>query len=124
MILLNIAFAMSSGGAQAAEQSGGGMMGGLITLGLVFLVFYFLLIRPQQTQQKNLQQMRKNLRSGDRVMTSGGLFGTIESISPESVMLKVADKVRIEVAKSAIATLRGDEKKEGGNKSETKKDKQ
>lgn len=124
MILLNIAFAMSSGGAQASEQSGGGMMGGLITLGLVFLVFYFLLIKPQQKQQKNLLQMRKNLHNGDRVMTSGGLFGTIESISPESVMLKVADKVKIEVAKSAIATLMDGEKKEGGNKSETKKDKQ
>ena len=116
MILLNIAFAMSSGGAQAAEQSGGGMMGGLITLGLIFLVFYFLLIRPQQTQQKNLQQMRKDLRNGDRVMTSGGLFGIIESISPESVMLKVADKVKIEVAKSAIAGLREGGQKEGNKK--------
>lgn len=116
MVLLNIAFAMSSGGAQAAEQSGGGMMGGLITLGLIFLVFYFLLIRPQQTQQKNLQQMRKDLRNGDRVMTTGGLLGTIDSISSESVMLKVADKVRLEVAKSAVAGLKEGAKKESNKK--------
>ncbi len=111
MVLLNIAFAMSSGGSQAGQQSGGGMIGGLITLGLIFLVFYFLLIRPQQKQQQNLQEMRKNLRVGEKIMTTGGVFGTIESISSESVFIKVADKVRIEVAKSAIAGAREGTKK-------------
>ena len=93
MILLNVAFAMSSGGAQSGQQPGGSFLPGLLTLGLIFLVFYFLLIRPQQKQQKQLQQMRNGLRSGDRIMTSGGIFGTIESISRDSVMIKVADKV-------------------------------
>ena len=111
MILLNIAFAMSSGGGQTGQQSGGGMFGGLITLGLIFLVFYFLLIRPQQKQQQQLQQMRNNLRTGEKIMTTGGIFGTIESISQDSVMVKVADKVKIEVAKSAIAGLREGTKK-------------
>ena len=93
MILLGIAYAMGSGGAQAGQQSGGGMMGGLITLGLIFLVFYLLLIRPQQKQQKSIQEMRQGLKKGDKVVTTGGIFGIIESISPESVMLKVADKI-------------------------------
>lgn len=111
MILLNIAFAMSSGGSQTGQQSGGGMFGGLITLGLIFLVFYFLLIRPQQKQQQQLQQMRNSLRTGEKIMTSGGIFGTIESISQDSVTVKVADKVKIEVAKSAVAGLREGTKK-------------
>jgi preprotein translocase subunit YajC len=105
MILLNVAFAMSSG-AQSGQQPGGSFLPGLLTLGLIFLVFYFLLIRPQQKTQKQLQQMRNTLRNGDRIMTSGGIFGTIESISQDSVMIKVADKVKIEVTKSAIAGLR------------------
>ena len=106
MILLNIAFAMSSGGGQTGQQSGGGMLGGLITLGLIFLVFYFLLIRPQQKQQRQLQEMRNSLRVGEKVITTGGIFGTIESISHDTIMIKVADKVKIEVAKNAVAGLR------------------
>ena len=111
MILFNIAFAMSSGGSQTGQQSGGGMLGGMITLGLIFLVFYFLLIRPQQKQQQQLQKMRNSLRVGERIMTTGGIFGIIESISHDSVMVKVADKVKIEVAKNAIAGLREAAKK-------------
>ena len=111
MILLNIAFAMSSGGSQAGQQSGGGMLGGLITLGLIFLVFYFLLIRPQQKQQQKLQEMRNNLRVGERIMTTGGIFGTIESISQDTIMIKVADKVKIEVARNAVAGLSDKNKK-------------
>ena len=111
MILLNLAFAMSSGGGQAGQQSGGGMFGGLITLGLIFLVFYFLLIRPQQKQQQKLQEMRSNLRAGEKIMTSGGIFGTIESVSNDTVIVKVADKVKLEIAKNAVAGLREKTKK-------------
>ena len=111
MILLNIAFAFSSGGSQTGQSGGGGMLGGLITLGLIFLVFYLLLIRPQQKQQQQLQEMRNNVRVGEKIMTTGGIFGIIESISQDTVMLKVAEKVKIEIAKNAIAGLR-----EGGKK--------
>ncbi|MGA1843589.1 MAG: preprotein translocase subunit YajC [bacterium] len=113
MILLNVAYAMSSGGGQTGQSGGGGMVGGLVTLGLIFLVFYFLLIRPQQKQQQKLQEMRNTLRAGEKVMTTGGIFGTVESISSDSVMLKIADKVRIEVAKNAIAGIREGTKKGG-----------
>ena len=112
MILAGIAYAMSSGGAQAGQQSGGGMMGGLVTLGLIFLVFYLLLIRPQQKQQRKVEDMRQNLRKGDKIVTTGGIFGIIESIAPESLIIKVADKVKIEMTRNAIAGLREGSKKE------------
>jgi len=89
------------------------MVGGLVTLGLIFLVFYFLLIRPQQKQQQKIQEMRNALRAGEKVITTGGIFGTVESIASDSVMLKIADKVRIEVAKNAIASIREETKKGG-----------
>ena len=89
---------------------------GLITLGLIFLVFYFLLIRPQQKQQKKIQEMRENLRNGDKIVTTGGIFGTIESIAHDSLIIKIADKVKIEVSKNAIAGIREGNKK--GKKSE------
>lgn len=119
MILFNVAFAMSSGGGQTGQQPGGGMISGLITLGLIFVVFYLLLIRPQQKQQRKVEEMRKNLQKGDRVITTGGIFGEIESISYESIMLKVADKVKIEISRNAVVGIREDAKK-GKNKELTK----
>jgi len=65
----------------------------------------------EQKQQQQLQKMRNSLRVGERIMTTGGIFGIIESISHDSVMVKVADKVKIEVAKNAIAGLREAAKK-------------
>ncbi len=60
--------------------------------------------------------MRNSLRAGEKIMTTGGIFGTVESVSNKSVMIRVADKVKIEVAKDAIVCLREETKKEGTGK--------
>ncbi len=74
----------------------------LVPLLLMFAVFYFLLIRPQQRKQRKHQDMLKTLKVGDKVVTSGGIFGTIVDGSPVSVKLEIADKVRVEVGRSYI----------------------
>lgn len=79
---------------------------------LIIGVFYLLLIRPQQNRQKKWQQMLGNLKTGDRVTTSGGIRGTILAIKDDSIQLRVPpDNLRIEVVKSAIASVTQDETK-------------
>lgn len=74
---------------------------------VMFVVFYFLLIRPQQKRQKETSQMIENLKKGDRVVTGGGLIGTVAGIQNDYVILKVGDaETKIEVLKSAITGKR------------------
>lgn len=79
---------------------------------LIIVVFYFLLIRPQQNRQKKWQDMLGSLKPGDRVTTTGGIRGVILAIKDDAIQLRVApDNLRIEVAKSAIASVTQDEAK-------------
>jgi preprotein translocase subunit YajC len=71
----------------------------------MFAIFYFLLIRPQQKKQRDLRQMLQNLKRGDRVVTSGGIYGTIVKIRNDIIHLEIADQVRIRVNKNSIADL-------------------
>ena len=74
---------------------------------LMFVIFYFLLIRPQQKKAKDLQTMITQLKKGDKVVTTGGMLGTISSIQEDYAVLTVGDSdTKIEVLKSAIAGLR------------------
>jgi preprotein translocase subunit YajC len=77
----------------------------LIPFIAMFAIFYFLLIRPQQKKQRELRQMLQNLKRGDRVVTSGGIYGTIVKIRNDIIHLEIADQVRIRVNKSSIADL-------------------
>ena len=73
---------------------------------LIIVVFYFLLIRPNQRKQQTWQQMLNNLKPGDRVTTTGGIRGTILSIKDDAIQLRVPpDNIKIEVVKSAIASV-------------------
>jgi preprotein translocase subunit YajC len=73
----------------------------------IFIIFYFFMIRPQQNQQKKLKEMIANLKKGDKVITTGGMLGTISSVQPDYLVLSVGDSdTKIEVLKSAIAGLR------------------
>ncbi len=84
----------------------------LLFIVLIIGVFYFLLIRPQQKRQQKWQQMLGNLKIGDRITTSGGIRGTILAIKDDSIQLRVPpDNLRIEVVKSAIASVTQDETK-------------
>ncbi len=82
------------------------MAGMLVPMVCIFAVMYFLMIRPQQQKQKKLQETIDNLKTGDAVITSGGIHGVVSNVKDGATLsLKIADNVRIDVEKSAIATV-------------------
>lgn len=87
---------------QGQGQSGGGFFG-LLTVVFIFLIFYFLLILPQQRRQKEHQKMLQSIRKGDKVITSGGIYGTVIGVKDDVVVLKIAEDVKVEFMKSAIS---------------------
>ncbi|MBS40983.1 MAG: preprotein translocase subunit YajC [Rhodospirillales bacterium] len=92
----------------AFAQSGGGGMGGLeslLPLVLIFVVFYFLLIRPQQKKQKQHRQMLEALRRGDRVVTAGGIIGTITKASETELTVEITDGVKVKVMRGLISDV-------------------
>lgn len=96
----DVAFAMSSQGG----GGGGGAMG-LLPFILMFVILYLLLIRPQQKKHRVHQQMLQTLKKGDRVLTTGGLLGTVVGIKENEniVVLRLAENVKVEVQKGAIS---------------------
>jgi preprotein translocase subunit YajC len=80
----------------------------LLPMVAIFAIFYFLLVAPMRKRQRALQQLVESLKKGDRVVTTGGLYGEIAAVDAATVILKVADNVKLKVAKSAIAGLEGD----------------
>jgi len=90
----------------AADAGAGWGLAQLLPFVLIFGIFYFLLILPQQRQRRKTQDMLANLKTGDRVITSGGIYGTIVAFKDANVVqLQVASQVKIDVARSAIASL-------------------
>ncbi|VBB06054.1 preprotein translocase yajc [Lucifera butyrica] len=70
---------------------------------LMAIIFYFLLYRPQQKQQKKRAEMLNGLKKGDRIVTIGGLFGTITAMTDKAVTLKIAEKVEVDISRSAVS---------------------
>jgi preprotein translocase subunit YajC len=105
----------------ALQASSGGLLGalgGLAPMLLIFVIFYVVLMLPMQRQRKALQQMIANLKKGDRVITNGGIYGEVTSVEEATVMLRIADNVRVRLAKSAISGLEGESvKSEKGSQS-------
>ncbi len=104
--MIGTAWAADAGTAAAAPGGVGSLMQGVgqfLPLILIFLVFYFLLIRPQQKKAKEHQNYLSNLKRGDKVITSGGIYGQIASLSDGVVTLEIADNVRIKLTRGAIA---------------------
>lgn len=123
-MLISPAYAQSLGGSGALES--------LLPLVLIFVVFYFLLIRPQQKKQKQHREMLQALRRGDRVVTAGGIIGQITKVNSETELtLEIAENVRVKVARGMISDILAktedqDEEDEENNKKQsesTKKDK-
>jgi len=73
------------------------------------LIFYFIVFLPNKRRQKALQNMLNNLKNGDKVITSGGIFGVVAGIKDDRIQLKVADQVKIEISKSAIVSKQSEE---------------
>ena len=93
------------GGTGGAEQGGGSLLATWGMLIPLFLIMYLLLIRPQRKRQKEHDKLLKDLKKGDRVVTSSGMFGTVFAINEEKniVVLRLTEEVKVEILKSAIA---------------------
>jgi preprotein translocase subunit YajC len=85
---------------------------GLVPMVAIFAIFYFLLVAPMRKRQKELARTVEALKKGDKVVTNGGLYGEVTGIEGPVVWLKIADNVRVRVAKSAISGLEEREQKE------------
>ena len=88
--------------AQGAGQAGGGGMTMLLMLALIFVVMWLFMIRPQQKRQKQLNEFRNNLAKGDKVVTVGGIYGTIVEVNDNKVLLEIDKDVKIKVDKASL----------------------
>lgn len=100
--MFDTAYALGTGGA-GGEGAGG--FAGFIPLILMFVIFYFLLIRPQQKRTKDHRAMIASLKKGDRIITSGGIHGRITGMDEATLTVEIADKVRVKVARANVSGL-------------------
>jgi preprotein translocase subunit YajC len=85
-------------------------MGGILPIILIMVIFYVLLILPAQKRQKKVTQMLSELKNGDKVITTGGVYGTIVGIEDDAIQLRIADQVKIKVLRSAVGGLQPENK--------------
>jgi preprotein translocase subunit YajC len=109
--VFNWAYAAGAGGAADASP----MWTFVVPMVFMVVIFYFMLIRPQQKKSKDHRQLLENLKRGDRVITNGGLIGTIVNIEDHLVIIEVADKVRVEVGRPYIAGFAPKKGSKGGD---------
>ncbi len=95
--------------AMGAASSGVSPLVQLVPIALMVGIFYFIILLPMRRRQKKVQQFLEGLKVGDRVVTTGGIYGSITKLSDKSIQLQVADKVRIEIARAAIGGYQGQE---------------
>ncbi len=94
-------------GASEAGASGGSgqMVTTFVTFGLVILIFYFLIIRPQNKKQKEAKKMLSALKKGDKIVSIGGIHGTVVAVKEQTTVVKVDDNIKLEFSKSAISSV-------------------
>jgi preprotein translocase subunit YajC len=95
--------------AMAAPGQGASGLVGFIPFALILGIFYFLILLPMKNRQKKVQTFQDSLKSGDKVITTGGIYGRITKVNDKSVQLEIADKVRIEVARASVGGYQGQE---------------
>lgn len=92
-------------GPQPGQGGGGSLVSTFIMFGAIFAIFYFMIIRPQQKRAKERDQLLSNLQKGDKIITNGGIHGTIEGLEEKTALVKISDNVKIKIERSAIATV-------------------
>jgi preprotein translocase subunit YajC len=95
---------------QSAEGGSSGMLSTVIMFGLIFVIFYFLIIRPQQRRQKEREKMLGAVEKGDKIVTSGGLHGTVSGLEEKTVLVEIANGVKVKVDKAAITQVNKEER--------------
>lgn len=112
---------LQAAGAAGQGAAGGGSLSFILMLALMFLVMWLFMIRPQRQQQKKLEEMRNALKKGDKVITAGGIYGTVADIDGNTVLVKVDGDVKIRVDKTSInKDMTGEQQAVQDTKSEKK----
>jgi len=114
LLTTGTAWAMGAGQKSATGGESAGGLGGLLSgpipmLVLMFVIFYFLLIRPQQKKAKAHKAMLGNIKKGDKILTNGGIFGRVTGLDDQTLTLEIAPQVRIKVSRGHIAGVVGAE---------------
>ncbi len=92
------------------QQAPGGiesLLSSIVPFLLIIVIFYFLILRPQQKRQKERVKLLDSLKKGDKIITAGGLHGTVEGIEDKTILVKVADNVKLKMERSAVSTIVG-----------------
>jgi preprotein translocase subunit YajC len=100
----SMAYAMGAPGGAAGQSAGGGYSG-IFMMVIIFGIFYFILIRPQQKKMKEHKKMVDDLKKGDKIVTSGGIYGMVESAGANTLMVKIAEGSKVRIARSSVATV-------------------
>ena len=109
MILASFATMMTQ--AQPGKPGSGSFITALVPFILVFVIFYLLIIMPSRRKQKKHQEMVEQLKPGDKIVTSGGIHGTIMGVQQDKIEVKIAANTKIDITKNAIAVIRTKESK-------------
>jgi preprotein translocase subunit YajC len=93
--------------AMSAGQAGG--LSAFLPFAMILAIFYFLILMPMQRRQKKVQEFQESLKVGDKIVTTGGMYGQITRVNDKSVQLQIADKVRIEISRASVGGYQGQE---------------
>jgi preprotein translocase subunit YajC len=100
--MFDLVYAMGTGGS-GGQAGGSGGLGAFLPLIIIFAIFYFLLIRPQQKKSKQHKQLLSELKKGDKIVSSGGLHGVITGLADDVVTAEISPKVRVKITRASIA---------------------
>jgi preprotein translocase subunit YajC len=110
-VFIETAYAMGSSGDSA---QGAGQFSSLILMAVIFGIFYFIMIRPQQKKMKDHKKLVDAIKKGDRIIMSSGIYGTVDNMTPQTLTIKIAEGVKIKIGRASVATVLkdGEEEKE------------
>ena len=95
---------------QGGEAGGGSFLTTMIMFGLIFVIFYFMILRPQQKRTKEREKMLSDLKKGDKIVTSGGIHGKIVNIEEKTMLVEVDDNVKLKLERSSVSAAPSQEK--------------
>ncbi|MGH0054384.1 MAG: preprotein translocase subunit YajC [Sphaerochaetaceae bacterium] len=120
--MLSLISTMAAPETAGAASSSGSMMTTFVTFGLIIVIFYFLIIRPQKKRDKETKEMLASIKKGDKVVSIGGIHGTVVVVKETTVVVKVDDNTRMEFSRNAISSI-ANRKGDGATASSKKKSK-